>query len=201
MTPTCHMLDMVFPLRGGTIARDYADALAAQMCRELPWLGETAGAGVHPIRGTTAIGDELLLGGRAALTLRVPHERRESCAQLQGVRLDLAGPLEIGAPRPRALLAHPTLYSHLVVTGCTDEPAFFDAVRAALAAWQLSCEIIVGRRQQKRLAGQARTGFSVMLHGLAPQASLRAQSAGIGEHRLLGCGLFVPHKSADPAFR
>lgn len=195
------MLDVVFPLRGTTIARDYADALAAQLCAALPWLGEDAAAGVHAIRGTTAVDDALLLGGRATLAVRVPQARRDDCGRLQGARLDLAGAVELGAPRSRALLAHPTLYAPFVVTGGTDEAEFFDTVRAALAAWQVNCDIIVGRRQQKRIAGGTRVGFSVMLHGLAPAASLRAQSAGIGDYRLLGCGLFVPHRSADPAFR
>jgi CRISPR-associated protein Cas6 len=197
-TPT---VDVVFPLRGTTIAREYGDALAAQLRAALPWLGDDVGTGVHPIRGTTAVGDELLLGGRATLAVRVPQARRDDCGRLQGARLDLAGAIEIGAPRSRALLAHPTLYAPMVVTGDTDEARFFDAVRAALAAWQVTCDIIVGRRQQKLIAGRAHTGFSVMLHGLVPAASLRAQAAGIGAYRLLGCGLFVPHRSADPAFR
>ena len=35
-----------------------------------------------------------------------------------------------------------------------------------------------------------------MLHGLSAADSLTVQRAGIGPHRALGCGLFVPHKSA-----
>ena len=40
------------------------------------------------------------------------------------------------------------------------------------------------------------TTFSMMLHALVPEQSLRLQQHGLGPHRLLGCGLFVPHKSA-----
>ena len=43
---------------------------------------------------------------------------------------------------------------------------------------------------------QEMTTFSMMLHGLGPEQSLRLQQRGLGPHRLLGCGLFVPHKSA-----
>jgi CRISPR-associated protein Cas6 len=39
-------------------------------------------------------------------------------------------------------------------------------------------------------------GFSLMLHALAPEDSLRMQAAGLGTARHLGCGIFVPHKSA-----
>ncbi|MCS6944163.1 MAG: type I-MYXAN CRISPR-associated protein Cas6/Cmx6 [Sutterellaceae bacterium] len=195
------MVDIVFPLRGGPIAPEYADALSEQLCAALPWLCNEAGAGVHPLRGTTSCGAELLLSGRAALALRVPAARSQDCKQLEGVRLDLGGTIEVGTPRRRPLFAHPTLYSHLVVTDTEDEARFVADVRQALAAWNVHCDVIVGRRQSRRLAGTWRTGFSVMLHGLPPAASMHAQCAGLGAYRLLGCGLFVPHKSADPAFQ
>jgi hypothetical protein len=35
-----------------------------------------------------------------------------------------------------------------------------------------------------------------MLSGLNAAQSLRVLRQGVGPHRLLGCGLFVPHKSA-----
>lgn len=201
VTGQAPMLDVVFPLRGTTIASDYGDALAAQLSAALPWLADETGSGVHPIRGTTTLGDQLLLGSRATLTVRVPQARGDACGRLEGATLDLAGAIELGAPRVRALLAHPTLYSPLVVTGSSEEADFYDVVRATLAAWGVTCDIVVGRRQIKRIAGAERTGFSLMLHGLTPGASLHAQCAGVGAHRLLGCGLFVPHRSADPAFR
>jgi hypothetical protein len=39
-------------------------------------------------------------------------------------------------------------------------------------------------------------GCSLMLSGLDREQSLRVLRHGLGGHRRLGCGLFVPHKSA-----
>jgi hypothetical protein len=39
-------------------------------------------------------------------------------------------------------------------------------------------------------------GFSLMLDGLSAAHALRLLETGMGPHRLLGCGVFVPHKSA-----
>ena len=39
-------------------------------------------------------------------------------------------------------------------------------------------------------------GYSLMLDGLSAEGALRLLDAGLGPHRRLGCGLFVPHKSA-----
>jgi hypothetical protein len=35
-----------------------------------------------------------------------------------------------------------------------------------------------------------------MLHALPAEQSLRLQKRGLRPHRLMGCGIFVPHKSA-----
>ena len=40
-----------------------------------------------------------------------------------------------------------------------------------------------------------RRGFSVLLHGMTPELSLRLQERGLGELRLQGCGIVVPYKS------
>ncbi len=53
-----------------------------------------------------------------------------------------------------------------------------------------------GKRQQRDSGAGAVVGFSLMLHGLSAADSLTVQRVGIGPHRALGCGLFVPHKSA-----
>ena len=65
----------------------------------------------------------------------------------------------------------------------------------------MACQIIVGKagsRHEHAAGGAGRHGFSVMLHGLTPEQSLQVQALGLGQARLLGCGLFTPHKSVDP---
>jgi CRISPR/Cas system CSM-associated protein Csm4 (group 5 of RAMP superfamily) len=36
-----------------------------------------------------------------------------------------------------------------------------------------------------------------MLADLKPEESLRLQQQGLGPHRLMGCGIFIPHKGID----
>jgi hypothetical protein len=57
-------------------------------------------------------------------------------------------------------------------------------------------ERVCGKRHSMVVSGGVLNTFSLMLHALAPEQSLRLQQCGLGPHRLLGCGLFVPHKSA-----
>ena len=41
-------------------------------------------------------------------------------------------------------------------------------------------------------------GFSLMLHGLRAEHSLRLQRAGLGLQHKRGCGIFVQHRSVAP---
>jgi len=58
----------------------------------------------------------------------------------------------------------------------------------------VACRPICGLHQV--VEDGALQGFSLMLDGLANAASLRVLACGLGAHRRLGCGVFVPHRSA-----
>ncbi|MDO9142804.1 type I-MYXAN CRISPR-associated protein Cas6/Cmx6, partial [Rhodoferax sp.] len=91
---------------------------------------------------------------------------------------------------------HTTLYAFHVAATDADEVAFMASVTQALSGLGVGGERVCGKRQQLTLASGVVPTFSLMLHGLAPEPSLHLQRHGIGPHRLLGCGIFIPHKSA-----
>lgn len=189
-------LDYAFAVAGDVIERDYPARLYRALAARLPWLEDEPMAGVHPMRGLTPCPGGLLVGGRTRITLRIPEHRAEACAALQGAELALASPLHIGRASRRELLAYPVLHARLVVTGAEDEAGFAREVEAELAALEIDCDIIVGRRGELKVdERQTLVGYSLMLHGLSAEESLRAQELGLGRERKLGCGLFVPHKS------
>jgi CRISPR-associated protein Cas6 len=116
-------------------------------------------------------------------------------ALLVGAELQVAGRrLRVGAMQARELLPHGTLYAHLVAADDDDELVFLSAARAELDALGVPCRTICGRHQVTE--GGALHGYSLMLDGLSAAAALRVLEAGLGRHRRLGCGVFVPHRSA-----
>jgi CRISPR-associated protein Cas6 len=189
-------LDYAFAVAGDVIERDYSLGLYRAIASVLPWLENEPLAGVHPMRGLTPCPDGLMVGGRTRITLRIPEHRVEECKALQGADLRLASPLHIGRASRRELLPYPVLHARLVVTGSEEEARFAADAEAELSALGIDCDIIVGRRGELK-ADERRllVGYSLMLHGLSAENSLRAQERGIGQERKLGCGLFVPHKS------
>lgn len=189
-------LDYAFSVAGDVIERDYPAGLYRALAALLPWLEDEPLAGVHPMRGLTPCPDGLMVGGRTRITLRIPEHRAEACAALEGADLRLASPLHVGRASRRELLPYPVLHSRLVITGTEDESGFARDAEAELAALAIDCDIIVGRRGELRVNEQhTLVGYSLMLHGLSTEDSLRAQEHGLGRERKLGCGLFVPHKS------
>jgi CRISPR-associated protein Cas6 len=190
------MVDVAFSLRGSSIPADHGWHLFRLLAERLDWLEAEASAGVHPIRGARAVAGEIHLGTRARLMLRLPPERVEQSFALAGARMDLGNSVEVGSARLRPLFAHATLYSQFVATGTPDEAEFQRDVSAELERAGIGCKVICGRMRSARTQGAQIVGFSLMLHELAPEHSLRMQAAGLGTGRKLGCGIFIPHKSA-----
>ena len=190
------MVDVAFSLRGGTIPADHGWQLFRLLAERLAWLAAEDYAGVHPIRGSRAVAGEIYLGARARLMLRLPRERAEPSFALSGARFDLGNEVEVGSAHLRPLFAHGTLYSQFVTTGTPDEAGFQRDVSAELERAGIVCKIICGRIRRAQTQDAEIVGYSLMLHELSPEHSLRMQAAGLGEGRKLGCGLFIPHKSA-----
>lgn len=190
-------VDVVFPLDGQTLPRDHAQALQQALSARLPWLDREPGAGIHPIRVVHGNEEPALLSRRTSLLLRVRAQRAQELLALDGLALDVAGhPLRLGRAHRRELRPHATLYAYKVAADSADEIAFMAAVAAELAQLAIGGERVCGKRHSMAVSGRLQHTFSLMLHELAPAQSLRLQQSGLGPHRLLGCGLFVPHKSA-----
>lgn len=190
------VVDLAFELGGESVAHDHSTALWRALERALPWLGADEETAVYPIRAAPLTGGRLALNRRSRLILRLPQARVTAALALCGTRLDLDGDaVTPGRAMTRALIAHPTIYAQRVVTGDEDEIAFMASAERELAALAVRGDFICGRRSAVRGPAGELVGFSVMLTGLRQEDSLRVQTAGLGRHRTLGCGVFVPHRA------
>ena len=196
-TPVATAVDVVFPVSGSTLARDHAQALQDALSSQWPWLKSEAQAGIHAIKLMPGTQPQAMLSNRTKLLLRAPTHRAPELLTTSSIELMVAGqPMALGAPHTRELQPHATLYAYHVAADNADEVAFMAEVTRELSDMGIGGERVCGKRQQLLIAGGALTTFSLMLHALAPEQSLRVQYLGIGPHRLLGCGIFIPHKSA-----
>lgn len=190
------MVDIAYALRGGSIPADHGWRLYQLLAERLDWLAAEPRAGVHPIRGARAVAGEIHLGARARLMLRLPRSRTQQSLELSGTRFDLGDGIEVGNARLRPLFPHGTLYSQFVDAGTSDEAGFQREIDLQLQRAAVQCKVVVGRARRAHTPDADIAGFSLMLHELSPEQSIGMQASGLGTGRKLGCGLFVPHKSA-----
>jgi len=192
------MVDLVFAVAGRAVPRGYRGALATALTEALPWLAGTPGAAVHRLNLSAGGGSEALLSHRTRLTLRLPRERLDAAAALSGRRLAVGEhALAVGEAEVRELRPFHTLYAHVVAGSSAEAPdelAFQREVEAEIASRGWPCRAIFGRPVS--LEGGRLHGAPVMLDGLLPDTAEAVLCLGLGVHPLLGCGVFVPHKSA-----
>jgi len=196
------MIDLQFDLVGTTIPTENAQLLSVALQELVPWLGEEPGIGIQHLKGAeTNSGDATLnINRRTKLFLRVPRARVDAMQRLVGQTLDLAGHvLQIGDFKTREFSPFANIYAHIVDTGSAGEEQFVqDVMRELDGRFQLRCGFICGKQQTLQSTSGPLYGYSLMLHDVPPHKSLQLQDEGLGRNRLLGCGIFIPHKSIAP---
>ena len=207
-------VDLAFRLSGRWLPVDHAGPLRAAVVRVLPWLEDEPAAGIHSIHGAESgngwerpgrgSGELLSLSRRTRLVLRVPSRRADAAAALCQRRLDIDGcEIVTGARRSRPLRPAGTVFARYVVDEeGGDEERFVDRIASALEALSVPARgILCGRSYRIESARGALAARSVLIAELGPEESLTVQRRGIGPGRLLGCGLFVPHRGIGPVRR
>ncbi|MGA1695745.1 MAG: type I-MYXAN CRISPR-associated protein Cas6/Cmx6 [Arenicellales bacterium] len=199
--------DMVFRIQGRQIPTDHAFALSHGLQGALPWLATEPRARVHLIHGPQSSNgwqrpddDGLLeLSARTRLTLRVPTTRVHDAQALSGRSLDLYGhTIHIGDAHPRPLSRLSTEFAHYVNTPtlAESESDFLETAAEWLNALSIKPKkMLCGRTRYLKTPDTRLVTRSLLLADLTPDESLVLQTEGLGPHRLLGCGVFVPSKS------
>ncbi len=189
-----YMIDLVFELGGETPPPSYPFALWEEILRLAPHLEAQNQVGVLPLR-LPANSAGMMLQKRAKLVLRLPKETAErtaKCITGQQIEVDGCG-LNLGVASMRAINAYPTIHAHMVA-GASNEVLFMNDVSEQLAALGVSGNLICGKRDTLENGQQSIYGFSLVIHDLKPDASLKLQHNGLGDSRQYGCGIFIPYK-------
>jgi CRISPR-associated protein Cas6 len=205
------VVDVLFAIDCKRLPVDHAYALSEALHGALPWLRETAGLGVHTVhvagsqngwqRPEHGSDQHLVLSRRTKLTIRIPRERADDLIEgLKGKTLTVdACSLTVGDGKPKPLSKETTVFARYVAAQQDDtEDHFLTWAAAELARLDI--------RVRKALCGKSTPlagphGLvhtrSLMLADLTPEESVRLQQRGLGPHREMGCGIFIPHKGID----
>ena len=188
------MIDAVFDISAESLPASYPFALWDALARHAPTLAEHDAIGVLPLKTAHSAG-AMLLPKRAKLVLRVPANLAARIEHLAGKSLVVDDTtVQLGDGKLRQLQPYPTLHAHLV-TGHEDETVFLQEVAVRLAELGIIGKLICGMRNRMDAPDRTIHGYSLVIHDLKPDASLRLQYSGLGAERRYGCGIFVPYKA------
>ncbi len=196
-----------FSIQSKILPIDHSFLLAQALLKHLPWLDDV-GAGIHNIGIHDGNGWEqdhtdgfYYPSRRSKLTIRLPKDKLEKAGQLAGKTLDL-GDYQITIVKylkSKLLSDMPVLFArHVAYKENTTEDDFLQD-----CFQQLSSLDIKVKKMMAGLEGSIKTNTgniptrSLMVANLKKDESVRLQEHGLGEYRLLGCGLFVPQKDID----
>jgi CRISPR-associated protein Cas6 len=210
---TDEVLDLSFSIQCRELEVDHAYALGEALTKAAPMLKEDPRCAVHSIhlagsqngweRPDPNLGQKLILSRRTRLVIRTPRELADPLQQaLDGVTLDIHGdPLTIGKAKRKLLSRQGTIFArHVVLEAGEEEDENRFMLRIAKTLKQRGIPIkkaLCGITQDIRTPHGPLHARSIMLADLSTEHSVHLQQQGIGEHGLIGCGIFIPHKGID----
>ncbi len=204
------VVDLVYHIGCRSLPLDHAWTFSCAVKERLPWMDDEPQAGIHLIHGAESGNgwmrpedpehEVLHLSRRARMTLRMPKHRIADAQALTGAVLDIDGhPLEVGKSSIKLFSTQSTQFARYVVVpdgvDHEDEEAFLEQVAEQLRAIDIRVrKMLCGRTHRIRHPQGELFTRSLMLADLDVEEAVRLQQRGIGAHRTMGCGLFIPHK-------
>jgi CRISPR-associated protein Cas6 len=204
------VVDLVYRISCRSLPLDHAHSFSTAVREHLSWIDEEERAGIHLIHGAEsgngwmrpedANGELLHLSQRARMTLRVPKHRIDDARKLSGRTLDIDGHgLQFGKASVNLFSTLPTQFARYVVVPegveHDDEEAFMAYAVEQLQAFKIKVrKLLCGRTHAIRHPQKDLYTRSLMLADLEVEEAVTLQQQGIGLHKTMGCGLFIPHK-------
>lgn len=201
------IVDLVFSIECKMLPVDHAQALSNAILGVLPWISDEPEAGIHVIHVAESgngwmrpddAGDMLYLSRRTKMTLRLPRERVDDALKLSGHTLMVAGnSIKVGEGKVKLLSNTSTLYARFVSSPAGEnEEAFLTRVVQEMRELGLKFKkVIAGKENLVCTNDGLLVTRSLMVGELRPEDAVALQESGLGTHRKMGCGLFIPHKS------
>jgi CRISPR-associated protein Cas6 len=194
-------INVSFSLSGKELPADHGYLLYSAISKSsslhgIDWLAIELISGFPSDQGLIALPNR-----SASLRLRIPADYYRDVLPLAGKCLNIGGhQIRLGLPVARPLDPARSLYARVVTIKKFTEPeTFIEAVRRQLGSFGVKGHVELPRDEQGRYRRRIVTihsklvvGFSVAIHDLNDEDSLKIQSLGIGGRRAMGCGIFNP---------
>lgn len=199
------VVDVSYKIACKQIPTCHAWELSQALHQTLPWMKDEPEMGVHQIHGATSgngwerppDGELIHLSKRTRMHLRVPTSRIGDANELVGKELDIAGhSVQVGQMTTKSIDPFSTIFArYIVMQKDMSEDDFLKWVVDEMAGRDIQArKLLCGKGHEFEANGETIETRSLMIADLDKLSSVRLQEVGIGLHRHMGCGIFVPHK-------
>ena len=187
-------VELRFPILGAALPRDHGQAMFRAISRLIPEAASASWLLVKDVRGIKRSPSSPEIIPEARLSMRLPQSRVSLMLKLSGKRIAVGRcPVIFGTPEISLLKPCSSLFAQCVtINGCATPDEFLDALVWRLDEMGIDGEIQLGSRHRFRAGWRVITGYGLTHHDLSEESSIALQEQGVGNHRHLGCGFFVP---------
>ncbi len=201
------MIDIAFRIECRTLPYDHAYDLSQAITNNMPWLLEDKLTGIHTLHGpesgngwVRSENEQIFLSKRTRLVLRIPRTNIDKAKKLESTSLDVLGSsIKIGKSNIKSFLIVRDLICRFVLCdeNETEEDFLLGVKKELFSKGVLIKKAICGKAKSLTINGKNRFTRSLMIADLSKENSLLLQDSGLGDGRIFGCGIFLPHKSVD----
>ena len=144
--------------------------------------------------------ENIPLSKRAKLIMRINKNQLNDIKGIEGKEIMLFGnALKIGPSKVKNFLVVKDLFCRFVMSDHkTSEDDFLNNIQNELKGLNINIrKALCGKSMVISFGKKTLYTRSLMIADLSKEESLKLQEEGVGDKKLYGCGIFLPHKSID----
>lgn len=200
--------DISFAIKCKQLPIDHIYSLSTALAEKLPWINDEPNVGLHPIHvaesGNGWLRPEsnedawLWPSRRTRFYMRIPKHRIDDMDALIDQTISIDGhPLTLGKHKLKPLINSSVIFARYIHSEIKESEDEFLA-RMAKEIYDLTQvkirKMMCGKSHEINTPDGKLHTKHLMVADLDNDPSVKIQQAGLGDYRLLGCGLFQPHK-------
>ena len=201
------MAELSFSVNCRELPYDHAYELSSEILNLVPQIKNDNRNSIQTLHGPMSgngwvrpDSENIPLSKRAKLIMRINKNQIDNIKDIEGKEIKLFGnSLKIGVSKVKNFLIVKDLFCRFVISdNKISEDDFLEKIQKELINFNVNIKkALCGRSMMINFGKNAVYTRSLMIADLSKEESLRLQEEGVGEKKLYGCGIFLPHKSID----
>nr|AAY89971.1 hypothetical protein LA3189 [uncultured bacterium BAC13K9BAC] len=201
------MAELSFSVNCRELPYDHAYELSSEILNLVPQIKNDNRNSIQTLHGPMSgngwvrpDSENIPLSKRAKLIMRINKNQIDNIKDIEGKEIMLFGnSLKIGVSKVKNFLIVKDLFCRFVISdNKISEDDFLEKIQMELRNFNVNIKkALCGRSMTINFGQKTVYTRSLMIADLSKEESLKLQEEGVGEKKLYGCGIFLPHKSID----